>query len=93
MSAISIKVDVFAGTSIREACQDACVLARRINVMVCFDFNGVYCMARPDGHPRVLEDNWQSELASKKTHKIVTSDPREPAQNNDVKLSGEPHGG
>lgn len=84
MSALSLKVEGFAGTGIRECCQEACRLARRLGIIVTFDFNGVHCMARPDGLAKDLEENWKLELASKKLYKIATTTPREPPQNGEV---------
>lgn len=51
MKSLSINVEVCIGTSPEEACKDALMLACQLDLMVTFDFNGVYmCVAPQDKH-------------------------------------------
>lgn len=53
-----IKAEFDAGESIEQVCKDICTLATRIGFNVEADFNGVLLVARPDGSPEKLRDEW-----------------------------------
>ena len=64
MSAV-IKMDHLAGTGIERACEDACRVANMLGVGVEFAFNGVRCLAWPQGSSDDLADKWEKELGRK----------------------------
>lgn len=51
-------VEVFAGSHISRACEQATNVATLLGVVVHFDFNGVGCYARPGSDWRTLESAW-----------------------------------
>lgn len=69
----TIKVDLLAGTDIRDACCDICELANRVGTSVEASFNGVKVIARPHGNPLELADKYREELKSSKPVKMAVS--------------------
>lgn len=65
--AIRIEAETYAGTSIENACDDLCALARRVLVNVHCSFNGVTLIARPTSDPRELEASWNDAIKLKRT--------------------------
>ena len=71
LKTITLKVEPFAGTDIRDAACDLCELAGRVGVLVEAQFNGVKLWARPGDNPLKLVDAFHLQLQSKHTHKIA----------------------
>lgn len=69
---ITIKVRVSPGTDIADAVREALRLARRLEIAIEFDFNGVKCIATPfPDDARSLTEQWRSELKSDHQIKVV----------------------
>lgn len=77
MNSLHLNVEVLGGSSIHDACKEACDLADRINVTVDFKFNGVTCIAHPGTDPGDLAKNWNAVLQSKFQHKFATGTTRQ----------------
>lgn len=73
MSAFQLRIEPFAGTSIAEACHEAVRLATELRIIVGFDFNGVHCMAKPDGDAQELARRWDKALESEQSYKVVSA--------------------
>lgn len=69
----TIKVDLLAGTDIRDACCDVCELSNRLGTKVEFNFNGVIVIARPQSNPLELAEKYREELKTSNTVKLVVS--------------------
>lgn len=67
----TLKVELFAGTDIRDAAAELCQLADRIGVMCEASFNVVKLWARPGDDPLRLVDAYEEQLQSKSPHKIA----------------------
>lgn len=66
-----LKVELFAGTDIKDAASDLCELSNRVGVLVEGNFNGVKLWARPGDSPIRLVGAYHIELDSSRTHKIA----------------------
>ena len=62
LKSFTLKVEMFAGTDIREAASDLCELADRIGVRCEAQFNGVKLWARPGDNPLRLVEAFHVEL-------------------------------
>lgn len=82
MNSLHLKVEVLGGSSIHDACKEACDLADRINVTIDFKFNGVTCIAHPGTDPSDLAKNWDTVLQSKFQHKFATGTTRKQFESN-----------
>ena len=71
LRSLTLKVELFAGTDVRDAACDLCVLANRTGTLVEADFNGVKLWARPDDNPLKLAEAYHKQLQNKYTHKIA----------------------
>lgn len=71
LNTLTLKVELFAGTDVRDAACDLCTLANRVGVLVEADFNGVKLWARPDDNPLKLVDAYHKQLKSAFPHKIA----------------------
>lgn len=71
LRSLTLKVELMAGTDIREACCDLCELANRVGCMVEGNFNGVKVWAVEGDNPLKLAEAWDKEMKSDKTHKIA----------------------
>lgn len=56
---LSLDLDVFAGTSIHEAIDQAIAVADKIGVVVFFKHNGIRLMVHPGANPLRLYREWQ----------------------------------
>jgi len=65
VSVFSLKLDAYAGSSIEACCSSACQISDQLGLTVVFDFNGVKCIAVPNGDPEKLAEHQQSEQARK----------------------------
>lgn len=68
---LTLKVELFAGTDIRDAACDMCELSDRISVMVEANFNSVKLWARPGDNPLKLVEAYHKALKSEYSHKIA----------------------
>lgn len=69
---ITLKLELFAGTDVRDAASDLCQLADRIGVLCEADFNGVKLWARPGDNPLRLVDAYHEQLKRPpQTYKIA----------------------
>lgn len=59
---ITLKLELFVGTDVRDAASDLCQLADRIGVLCEADFNGVKLWARPGDNPLRLVDAYHEQL-------------------------------
>ena len=66
-----LKVELFAGSDIREAACDLCELSNRVGVMTEANFNSVKLWARPGDNPLKLVEAYDKEIKSGGTHKIA----------------------
>lgn len=66
-----LKVELFAGTDIRNAACDLCELSNRVGVLIEGSFNGVKLWARPNDNPLKLVEAYDKEIGSTRTHKIA----------------------
>ena len=71
LKSITLKVELSAGTDIREACCDICELAGRVGCLVEASFNGVLLWAREGDNPLVLADAYAKASASKNKFKVA----------------------
>lgn len=80
----SLTLEITPGCSIERACEDAQRVANMLHIDVEFDFNGVRCLARPQGYAELLAERQQAEQDRKprfpRDTKFASSDPRHPAQ-------------
>lgn len=67
----TLKVELFAGTEIRDVASELCQLADRIGVMCEAQFNSVKLWARPGDYPPLLVEAYEEQLQNKSTHKIA----------------------
>lgn len=68
---LTLKVELFAGTDIRDAACDLCELANRIGVMTESNFNSVKLWARPGDNQLKLVEAYHDQLKNKHQHKIA----------------------
>lgn len=65
---MTLKVELMAGTDIRDACCDICEMANRVGCLVEADCNGVKLWAYEGDNPLKLMDAYHAEL--KTTHRV-----------------------
>jgi hypothetical protein len=73
MMNITLKVEAGAGSTIKSVCNEAIDFATRNNIDVEFDFNGVICLAQPNGDPELLASNFKEELSGNSRFKYAIS--------------------
>lgn len=66
-----LKVELFAGTDIKDVCEDLCELATRVGCIEEGNFNGVLLWAKHNGNPQQLIEAYFQELKSERTIKIA----------------------
>lgn len=71
LRSLTLKVELFAGTDVRDAAGDLCELANRVGVLIEADFNGVKLWARPGDSPQKLEDSYYEQLHGDSKYKIA----------------------
>ena len=71
LRSITLKVELSAGSDIREACCDICELAGRVGCLVEANFNGVLLWARKGDNPLTLADKYSIVLHSKNNFKVA----------------------
>ena len=69
----SIKIEIVVGTDIEQAYKEAVRLATALNVYIEFDFNGVHCLAHPNGNPAVGAEHCRRVLAYGMEHAFATT--------------------
>lgn len=78
MAYLILKVETTPAAGIHEAADAASRLAHVMGVWVEFDFNGVTCMAAPDGSADTLVDGYWRELNRASTVRAASSLPPTP---------------
>ena len=68
---LTLKVELFAGTDVRDAACDLCTMANRVGILVEAKFNDVKLWARPGDNPLELVDAYYKQLNSASTYKIA----------------------
>jgi hypothetical protein len=68
LRSFTLKLELFAGTDVRDAANDMCQLADRIGVRCEANFNGVKLWARPGDNPLRLVESYHTELAKPAMH-------------------------
>ncbi len=78
--AASLTLEMTPGCAIERACEDAQRVANLLFIDVEFSFNGVRCLARPQGYADLLAERQQAEQSRKPRFpldtKFASSDPR-----------------
>ena len=64
MSNAFIKINFMDGTDIRDACEEACTISKRMGINVEFDFNGVTLWAYLHSKPNKLFAKFEKEIGS-----------------------------
>lgn len=63
MSSIKLRVEVLGGTRIKTAIAEAIQIARKLNVWVCFKFNGVDVMVDGDAEIEAVADTYDQDVS------------------------------
>ena len=71
LRSVTLKVELMAGTDIRDACCDICELANRMGCLIEANFNGVSLWAMEGNNPLKLAEAYAKELSSKSNYKIA----------------------
>jgi hypothetical protein len=74
LKTLTLKVELFAGTDVRDAANDLCQLADRVGTLCEADFNGVKLWARPGDNPLRLADSYFEQLKRPAGHFKVAQD-------------------
>lgn len=70
---LTIKADPNAGDEIDKTFKEAVTLANKLQCYVEFNFNGVVCIACPDGNPEKGASAYHDAINTKGLHKIAMS--------------------
>lgn len=62
MTTFSINLDPLPGETTEAVCRDAVRIATQMQVLVCFSFNGIRCIARPGDDWISMQKNLNSRL-------------------------------
>ena len=60
---LTLRVELFAGTDVRDAAIDLCELANRIGVLCEAEFNGVTLWARAGDDPGLLVEDFHKQMS------------------------------
>lgn len=75
-----ISIEIYAGCTIERACEDAQRVANVLRIDCEFTFNGVRCLAVPQGYAGLLAERQQREQGRKARgpmdRRFASSDPR-----------------
>ena len=71
LESIIMRVEVSAGTDIKDTCYDLCELAAKLGCVVIADFNGVKVFAHPGDNPTELAEAWNEALMSDSRYKFA----------------------
>jgi len=71
LRSVTMKVELMAGTEIRDACCDICELANRMCCLIEANFNGVRLWAREGGNPLKLAEEYEKVLPTKSDYKVA----------------------
>ena len=71
LRSITMKVELMAGTDIRDASCDICELANRVGCLVEANFNGVRLWAREGGNPLKLAEEYEKVLPTENVYKVA----------------------
>ena len=62
---MKLLLEVEPGETIQDACREAQNIADKVLMPVEFEFNGVECVAAPDGDPITLHARWREVTSTK----------------------------
>lgn len=68
---MSIKVEMEPGATIENAAEQSCALATKLGCDIDFNFNGVHCVAQPNGDPKEMIGMFFLVLSSATSHKFA----------------------
>ncbi|HEX6171371.1 MAG TPA: hypothetical protein VFZ33_16905 [Chitinophagaceae bacterium] len=68
---LTIKVEAQPGSEIEQTFQQAIELSKKLDCWIDFNFNGVHCMANPNGNPKTGAENYHKAIRS--NHKYAHS--------------------
>lgn len=71
LRSVTLRVELKAGTGIRDACCDICELANRVGCLIEAKFNGVTLWAMEGNNPLRLAEEYDKALSSKNFCKIA----------------------
>lgn len=77
MTDLTVRVEVSAGSDIRSALEEMCVLASRLGCVVRAEMNQVHMMVKPGSDPREAYALWEDEVDSKRPYKVACAQPVE----------------
>lgn len=72
MSALWLNVECSPGSDIKDAVTDARELARKLDLTVTFDFNGVHCMVGKNAFVDIVVEKYHEALTAKRPLKIIS---------------------
>ena len=72
-SSLHLKVNILGGTDISDACTDAVILSRHLNLTIDFNFNDVHVMVFPYSTPSKIVESYYEQLKSDDDYKIACS--------------------
>lgn len=70
---ISLKVEPDPGSQINNVCNETIDLAKKLGLTVDFTFNGIHCMAQPEGTADKLVKNYWAASESNRPYKFANS--------------------
>jgi len=70
---LTIKAEVTPWSEITEAFKKAIKVAKKLDCYVAFDFNGVHCVATPNGDAEKGSSQYHDAFQSKKKFKFASS--------------------
>ncbi len=73
MTKLQMKIEPYAGSDIKDVCNEAVRIAKKLYVDIWFEFNGVQVLARPTDNPLKIVDDFHRSINSKSKHKIATA--------------------
>ena len=71
LRSVTLKVELMAGTDIRDACCDICKLANRLGCLIEANFNGVRLWAVEGNNPIKLAEEYARVLPTKSDYKVA----------------------
>ena len=77
MSPIYLEVDVYPGEPIEHVATKTLHLANRLNLNVHFDFNGVFCIARPGDSEDTIIKQYKNPRVRHIPYKIKQGNPND----------------
>jgi len=70
---LTIKAEAAPGAEIQQTFKEAIIIAKKLNCWVDFNFNGVQCMASPEGSDEKGAAAYHKAIQSERTYKFAVS--------------------